>query len=281
MGRDESLESIKMQALSKKSESGVQNLAFYKFVTVTDPQALRDQLDILCERCGLLGTIIVAEEGINAMLAGEATGCQAFLKELEEDQKLGELADLSDLPVKISLSDKPPFGKLRVKVKPEIVTMRVGTVALERPTAEHLAPETFRDWLRAGEEMVVIDTRNDYEYSLGSFRGALNPETRAFHEFPDYLRAHRQDLDGRKVVMFCTGGIRCEKATRWMLQEGFEDIYQLDGGVLRYFEQIPDAHRDWDGELFVFDGRVAVKTTLEEAPTQLCPDCGQPHDDAN
>lgn len=263
-------------AAHRADPTAIHNLAFYKFAAVADPEALRARLLKLCQRCELLGTIIVAEEGINAMLAGTKAGCEAFIEAIERSEEWSDLADLSDLPIKVSYCEEPPFGKLIVKVKPEIVTMRAGQIDLALPTAAHLPAETFRDWLRSGEEMVVIDTRNDYEVKIGSFRGALDPQTQAFNQFPDYVRERRGELRDQKIVMFCTGGIRCEKATRWMHREGFDEVYQLDGGVLRYFERIPDAHLDWEGELFVFDERVTVDTALQPQPAPLCDRCGQP-----
>lgn len=246
------------------------NLAFYKFVDLSEPDAVRDRLEELCLSLELKGTVIVAHEGINGMLAGAQQACDAFA------QAVRELEGLGDLEFKRSRSAEMPFGRLDVKVKPEIVTMRAGPVDVCARTGRHLPPETFRDWLREGEPMVVIDTRNDYEYRLGTFRGAINPNTQAFHEFPDFVDGRSDELDQRKVVMFCTGGIRCEKATSWMLERQFDQIYQLDGGVLNYFERVDDAERDWDGELFVFDGRVAVDTRLEETATTLCGGCGAP-----
>jgi UPF0176 protein len=246
------------------------NLAFYKFVDLPDPDALRDELDELCRSLELKGTVIVAHEGVNGMLAGSGEACEAFAREVRE------LDGLGDLEFKHSRSIEVPFGRLDVKVKAEIVTMRVGQVDVCARTGRHLPPETFRDWLRSGEPMVVIDTRNDYEYRLGTFRGAINPKTQAFHEFPDFVDERADEVGARKVVMFCTGGIRCEKATSWMLERDFDQLYQLDGGVLNYFERIDDAERDWDGELFVFDGRVAVDTRLEETDTTLCDSCGAP-----
>lgn len=246
------------------------NLAFYKFVPLDDPQTLRDRLEELCDGLELRGTILLADEGINGMLAGAPQACARF------EEAVGEFDELGELWFKRSESREVPFGKLVVKVKPEIVTMRVDGVDACSTTGEHLPPETFRDWLRGGQDMVVIDTRNDYEYRLGTFKGAINPDTGAFHEFPDFVGAHKDELRERKVVMFCTGGIRCEKATSWMLDEGFGEVYQLEGGVLNYFERIADADQDWDGELFVFDGRVAVDTELAETDAALCAECGAP-----
>lgn len=259
--------------MNTETNLAVRNIGFYKFVAITDPEKLRDRLAGLCQQYDLKGTIIVAEEGINAMLAGAPSQCDAFVAALAN---LCDLADLSDLEIKSSMSQHSPFKKMKVKIKPEIVTMRAGSLDPATPNAAHLAPETFRDWLRGDEEMVVIDTRNDYECELGSFRGAINPDTHSFHEFPDYLDAHRDTLNPKKIVMFCTGGIRCEKATRWMLQNDFDEVYQLDGGVLNYFARVDDAQRDWQGDLFVFDERVAVDTNLNETGASLCRECGAP-----
>jgi len=247
----------------------ITNLAFYRFVAIDDPDGLADQLRQRCAQHALLGSIIVAHEGVNAMLAGVDADAEAFVEWLQGDPRF------ADTPIKRSAGDRIPFNKLVVKVKPEIVTMRVEGVDATK-TARHLEPALFREWLRSGEPMVLIDTRNDYEVALGSFRGAVDPHTDSFNEFPGWVDAHRAELEPEKVVMFCTGGIRCEKATSWMLGHGVEDVWQLDGGVLNYFAEVPDAEQDWDGELFVFDDRVAVDTSLRETFTTLCPKCGIP-----
>ena len=169
------------------------------------------------------------------------------------------------------------FDRLVLKKKPEIVTMRRGRTNAATSTATKVSPTTFRDWIRNEEDMLVIDTRNRFECELGTFRGAVDPQTAAFHEFPAYVETHREELRSKKVVMFCTGGIRCEKATSWMhdiLPDG--EIFQLDGGILKYFEDVGDAHLDWKGELFVFDQRVAVDTRLQPTSTRLCCGCGVP-----
>ena len=246
------------------------NLAFYRFVELDGLEALRDEIHKSALTHGLRGTVLLADEGINGMLAGSPDAAEQFAA------WLAQKPPFEDLEFKRSRSSQMPFGKLVVKIKPEIVTMRVDGVDAVSKTAPHLPPERFREWLRGDEDMVVIDTRNDYEYQLGTFRGAMNPDTEAFNEFPDYVRNRRDELADKKVVMFCTGGIRCEKATSWMLDEGFDEVYQLEGGILNYFEEVPDAERDWQGECFVFDGRVAVDTRLEATDTELCSECGSP-----
>jgi UPF0176 protein len=256
--------------MSDASEKPIVNMAFYRFVELDGLDALREEIQESALAHGLRGTVLLAEEGINGMLAGLPRAVDQFA------EWLSAKPPFEGIEFKRSRSKDVPFGKLVVKIKPEIVTMRVDGVDAVSRTAPHLPPEQFREWLRANEDMVVIDTRNDYEYQLGTFRGAVNPDTEAFNEFPDYVRRRRDELEDKKVVMFCTGGIRCEKATSWMLEEGFDKVYQLEGGILNYFEQVPDADRDWEGECFVFDGRVAVNTRLAETDAQLCPDCGSP-----
>lgn len=236
----------------------ITNLAFYQFVQIDDPDALAAALAAECRRLGLRGTVLVATEGINAMLAGARETADAFVRWLRDD------ARFASTPLKVSESAQIPFRRLKVKVKPEIVSMRTDGVRPYEKTAPHLPPEELRDLLRSEpEDLVLIDTRNDFEVQLGTFRGALNPHTTSFGEFPAWVEEHRDKLQGKKVVMFCTGGIRCEKATSWMLEQGLENVLQLEGGVLNYFAQVHDADRDWEGELFVFDERETVDTRLQ------------------
>jgi len=246
-----------------------ENLALYRFVEVDDVEETRDWLEEICIDSEIRGTLIVANEGLNGMLAGTPHACLEFERRLREDGRFEAIR------LKRSISEEQPFGRLDVKIKPEIVRMRAGRVNAAN-TAEHVAPETFRNWLRSDEDMLVIDTRNDFEFRMGTFRGAVNPETAAFHEFPQFVDEQYESLADKKVVMFCTGGIRCEKATSWMKSRGLSNVFQLEGGVLNYFEAIDDAARDWDGELFVFDRRVAVDTELQETDADLCPECGRP-----
>jgi UPF0176 protein len=253
----------------------ITNLAFYRFVAIDDPEQFAAKVRQNARENGLRGTVLLAPEGLNAMLAGPDEGSEAFVSWLEGDDRF------AGLEVKRSYSDRIPFGKLVVKVKPEIVTMRTEGVKATQRTAPHLPPEQLRDWLRRGERIRLIDTRNDYEYRLGTFKGAIDPKTTAFHEFPQWVDEHRDELESEKVVMFCTGGIRCEKATSWMLDQGFDNVWQLEGGVLNYFQRIADAHEDWEGELFVFDDRVAVDTSGRETDATLCTQCGAPICDCN
>lgn len=248
----------------------VTNLAFYKFALVDDPDDLVIEVEESCRARDLLGKIVVAHEGINGMVAGSDRSCDGFAT------WLAAMPRFTGIDFKRSTSADAPFAKLVVRHKPEIVTMRVDGVDAVSSTARHVPPEVFRDWLRGGEAMTLIDVRNDYEVGVGTFRGAIDPQTAYFNEFPAWVEARREELAGAKVVMFCTGGVRCEKATSWMLAHGFDDVWQLDGGVLNYFDRVPDAQQDWSGELFVFDERVAVDTSLKETDTELCSRCGDP-----
>lgn len=244
-------------------ENHIVNLSFYLFVNIEDPEAFADQIREATERIGILGNFLISGEGINAMMAGEEATANEFADWLTSDPRF------ADLWIKRSYSNRVPFKRMTVRLKPEIVTMKVDDVHPICQQGISLAPEGLRDWIRSGEDMILIDTRNDFEFGLGSFQGSINPKTGAFNQFPDYVREHLEEWKGRKIVMFCTGGIRCEKATSWMLDLGLDEIYQLKGGVLNYFETIEDAEKDWHGELFVFDERVALDTNLNETATEL------------
>ena len=245
--------------------SPIVNAAFYLFAPMAPIHPLEQALATLPGADRIKGSIILAYEGINAMIAGPQGAIEAYLEALIALRPV-----LKRAAVKRSLSDSLPFKKLTIKIKPEIVTLRAELdLDPSTRTAQHLSPQAFRDRLRGGQEMVLVDVRNDFEHQLGTFRGALNPRTRAFHQFPEVIRAHADSWRQRDVVMFCTGGIRCEKASSLMIKRGFERLYQLQGGVLNYFEAIPDAALDWDGELFVFDERVALDTDLRPSGLTL------------
>lgn len=233
----------------------VTNLAFYRFVEIDDCEALAAAMRAACEERDLLGTIIIAQEGLNGMVAGRPDDAEALVGWLRDD------ARFATMPVKCSTSEAIPFRRLRVKVKPEIATMRTPGAAPVVRTAAHVAPVTFREWLRRGDDLVLIDTRNDFEVEMGTFRGAINPRTTSFNEFPSWVRRHEDELRGRKVVMFCTGGIRCEKAAIHLREQGLADVLQLKGGILKWFEEVGGAH--YSGDCFVFDDREALTPSLE------------------
>ena len=240
------------------------NIAAYRFVSIEQPAALRPLLRGLCERLALRGTILLAPEGINLFLAGEAAKVEQFLAELCAD------ARFAGLEAKRSWSETQPFGRLRVKLKREIITLRRHDIDPARRPARRLAPAQLKAWLDAGRELLLLDTRNGFEVAAGTFEGARNLNLRSFTDFPSAVGTIDEAWKDRPVVAFCTGGIRCEKAAPLLESEGFREVYQLDGGILKYFEQCGGAH--YRGECFVFDERVALKPDLKPvAPQQTLP----------
>jgi UPF0176 protein len=222
----------------------------YQFTSLTDLQALRDRLGGICLAAGVKGTLILAEEGINGTIAGTDAGTGAVLAAIRA------LPGCGDVRVRLTEADGVPFGRMKVKVKRETVTMGVpGTDPLAR-TGQHVEA---RDWaaLIAQPDVVLIDTRNRYEVVEGTFAGALNPDTESFREFPAWWRQNRDRFAGRRVAMFCTGGIRCEKATSLALAEGAAEVFHLKGGILSYLDAAPPGDTMWQGRCFVFDEREA------------------------
>ncbi|WP_091706111.1 sulfurtransferase [Microbacterium sp. cf046] len=237
----------------------VLNISAYLFTRIADPHSLRPSLRQHAIAAGLKGTILLAEEGINLFLAGGSDDLRGFVDALREDPRFSELA------TKESWSSSQPFQRLLVKVKREIIRMDRPTIRPEAGRAPSVAPATLRRWLDrgrddAGREVVMLDTRNAFEVEYGSFAGALDWRIERFTQFPDAAIAHRSDLVGKTVVSYCTGGIRCEKAALYLRDEGI-DAFQLDGGILGYFEQVGSDH--WNGECFVFDEREALSPGLE------------------
>jgi UPF0176 protein len=241
------------------------NVAGYKFVTLDELPALRERLRARTAALELRGTILLAPEGINLFLAGETQKLESFLGELAGD------ARFADLPVKRSYSATQPFTRMLVRLKREIITMKEPDVRPAKRPAPRLAPKELKRWLDEGREVVLLDTRNEFEAELGTFKGALRLGLQSFSEFGAAVRPHAEVLREKTVVTFCTGGIRCEKAAPYLLERGFKDVYQLDGGILKYFEECGDAH--YEGECFVFDKRVALDAQLREAPTAQCYAC--------
>ncbi|MFG6277720.1 sulfurtransferase [Microbacterium sp. 5K110] len=240
------------------SAASVLNVSAYLFTRIDDPAVLRPVLKERAAAAGLRGTILLAEEGINFFLAGEASGVRGFVDELRADARFAELT------TKESWSDTVPFGKLLVKVKHEIIRMDRPEVRPQDRRAPAVSPATLRRWLDRGvddegREVVLVDTRNAFEVDYGTFAGAKDWRIERFTQFPDAATAHRDELAGKTVVSFCTGGIRCEKAALYLRDEGL-DAYQLDGGILGWFAAEGDAH--WDGDCFVFDEREALDATL-------------------
>jgi UPF0176 protein len=243
--------------------------ALYKFVTLEDYRELREPLLDECAAAGTRGTLLLAREGINGTIAGSQEGIDRVLDYLRRDPRL------EDLEHKESYDDHMPFYRMKVKLKREIVTMGVPGVDPNDHVGTYVKP---KDWnaLIADPEILLIDTRNDYEVAIGTFRGAIDPHTRTFREFPKYVREHFDPTRHRKVAMFCTGGIRCEKASSFMLGEGFDEVYHLQGGILKYLEEVPPEESSWEGECFVFDNRVSVDHHLDKGHYDQCHGCRRP-----
>ncbi|MER9453140.1 rhodanese-related sulfurtransferase [Mesorhizobium sp. M0478] len=246
--------------------------ALYKFARLGDFDALRVLRTPLaafsCGR-GIKGTLLLAQEGINGTVAGSETDIADLIAYLEA------IEGLADLEVKYSTAAEMPFHRMKVRLKREIVTMGVEDLDPATGAGTYVAPA---DWnaLISDPGTIVIDTRNAYEVSIGTFEGAVDPRTSSFREFPAWVEKHRDQLDGRKVAMFCTGGIRCEKATAYVKSLGFEDVFHLKGGILRYLEEVPAEDSLWQGECFVFDERVSVSHGLTEGEAELCRACRHP-----
>jgi predicted sulfurtransferase len=246
------------------------NISTYKFTPFESGElpAFQERLRDVCTTQALKGTILLSTEGINLFVAGLPDNIHALLAELRT------LPGLADLAPKESWSDEQPFNRMLVKIKKEIIAFGVEGIDPSRKPAPKLAPRTLKQWLDEGREVTLLDTRNDYEVRLGTFKGAVDPHIDHFREFPDAVRKLPNDLKARPIVMFCTGGIRCEKAGPFMVREGFENVFQLDGGILKYFEECGGAH--YDGECFVFDRRVGVNPELKETGSVLCWNCQMP-----
>ena len=241
------------------------NVSAYKFVSITDISELRPLLRQRAVDLALKGTILLAPEGINLFIAGEETGVRRFLEQLAED------ARFAVLEAKLSWSAEQPFNRMLVKAKREIITLRRPDVDPSRAPAPRITPATLKQWLDEGRELLLLDTRNGFEVALGSFDGAIGLGIKTFSELPATTASIDPGWKNRPVVTFCTGGIRCEKAAPLLLQEGFGEVYQLDGGILKYFEQCGGAH--FHGECFVFDKRVALGPDLQPTGTAQCYAC--------
>lgn len=240
--------------------------AFYKFVQFPDFRAWREPLLLICRAAGVRGTILLAEEGINATIAGERAGIDCVLDFLGSDPRFG------DIMVKESLHSAIPFQRLKVRLKREIVALKVGGVDPLTQAGHYVEPEYWND-LITQDDVMLIDARNKYEVALGSFSGALDPQTDSFHELPRYLDETLKPGQHKRVAMFCTGGIRCEKATAYLLQQGFEQVFHLRGGILHYLENVAPTDSLWQGECFVFDERVSLGHDLAKGQITICDDC--------
>lgn len=243
--------------------------ALYRFARLDVFEELRAPLAAFCCARGIKGTLLLAHEGINGTVAGGETAIAELILYLEA------IEGLAGLEVKYSAAADMPFHRMKVRLKREIVTMGVDDIDPSKSAGTYVTPA---DWnaLISQPDTVIIDTRNAYEVSIGTFRGAIDPATASFREFPAWVEAHRGALEGRKVAMFCTGGIRCEKATAYVKSLGFEDVFHLKGGILKYLEEVPAEQSLWQGECFVFDERVSVSHGLAEGEAELCRACRHP-----
>ena len=233
--------------------------ALYQFLPLPDFRALREPLRELCASLGIKGTLLLAPEGINGTVAGAPESVDALIAKLRDGELFGDRLD--NLELKFSSAQAEPFKRLKVRLKKEIVT--IGDRAVD-PTATAGTYVDAKDWnaLIASPDLTVIDTRNAFEVALGTFRGALDPKLKRFGEFPDFAARALDPSKHKKIAMFCTGGIRCEKASAYLLAQGFAEVFHLKGGILKYLEEIPESESRWRGECFVFDERVALSHGL-------------------
>jgi UPF0176 protein len=247
--------------------------AFYRFVPLPNYRDLQPILQQRCETLGLLGTILLAEEGINGTISGAGKNIRQLFEYLREDKQWQ--GRLPDIHYKESWAAGQIFHRMKVRLKKEIVSLGVDGVDPNRVVGEYVKPDEWNA-LISRDNVRVIDTRNDYEYELGTFKGAENPQTRSFREFPEWVANNLDPDNDQHVAMFCTGGIRCEKSTAYLLEQGFKNVYHLDGGILNYLESVDRGNSLWQGDCFVFDSRVAVDHDLAEGDFELCPACRMP-----
>lgn len=246
----------------------------YKFVDLPHFESLRQPLLDLMEAQQIRGTLLLAKEGINGTISGPQEGIDAVRTWLDKQE------GLANIDCKFSYHDVQPFHRSKVKLKKEIVTMGVEGIDPRKVVGTYVQP---KDWnaLISDPEVILIDTRNDYEYEIGTFKNAINPNTDTFREFPQYVKDNLDPAKHKKVAMFCTGGIRCEKSTAYMKELGFEEVYHLQGGILKYLEEVPEAETMWQGECFVFDDRVAVNHSLQKGHYDQCHACRFPVTEAD
>ena len=244
------------------------NIAAYRFISLEAEQLLSIQTSLRSKtlQLGLKGSILLSTEGINLFVAGEHPIIQSFKSYLDN------ISAFSNLTYKESASKKQPFDKMVIKIKKEIIPLGLEYIQPEKGTAPYISPETFKEWNVKGQDMLILDTRNDYEIEYGTFKAAINLNLKHFRDFPKAIQQLPESAKSIPIVTFCTGGIRCEKAAAFMLEQGFKEVYQLDGGILNYFEKCGEAF--YDGSCFVFDKRVAVDSSLIEINAINCRYCG-------
>ena len=246
--------------------------ALYQFVSLNDPARWQNRLKEICQRCQLMGTLLVAPEGLNGSVAGQLSDIGTFTGWLKNK------TPFTGLEIKYALHDEPPFHRMKVRLKKEIVTMGQPKIKPNEQAGIYVAPDEWNE-LILDPDVLVVDTRNNYETAIGKFRGATDPQTTTFREFPAWAKALSERPEAerpRKIAMYCTGGIRCEKSTAFMKSIGFDEVYHLKGGILKYLEDTPEDDSLWEGECFVFDSRVSVDHHLQQGSYQLCHACKMP-----
>ncbi|VAV98041.1 Rhodanese domain protein UPF0176 [hydrothermal vent metagenome] len=248
--------------------------ALYKFVALPDFADHRAPLLRVCIQNQVFGTLLLADEGINGTIAGPRNGIDAVLAHIRA------MPGFAKLDHKESTAPANPFLRMKVRLKKEIVTLGVAGISPTKRVGQYIKPQDWNE-LISRKDVVLVDTRNDYEVEIGTFKGAIDPKTTSFREFPAWLRAQSGLHNKPKLAMFCTGGIRCEKSTSFALEEGFEEVYHLDGGILKYLETVPEAESLWQGECFVFDQRVSVDHQMRPGSYDLCHACRFPITDAD
>ena len=244
------------------------NIAGYRFVDLDDRDELRQPFRFICEKLNLKGTILLSSNGINFFLAGDKKSIDSYIEFLESDKRF------VDIPLKISYTDYQPFRRMLVRLKKEIISLGLDDVRPAEFTAPNIKPQELKNMLDKNEDLVILDTRNDYETRVGLFENAVDLNLSTFRDFPEAILDLPEEYKTKQIVMYCTGGIRCEKASVVMMNAGFENVKQLEGGVLGYFEETDGSH--WNGDCFVFDQRVALDTELNETEYSMCFACREP-----
>ena len=246
----------------------ISNITGYKFIPITDRKSLQGKIQKHSNKLGLKGTVLISEKGLNFSIAGEHKAIQDFVKFLRSDKRF------SEIDIKTTYNDYQPFRKMLVRIKKEIISMGIDEIDPFTFTGEKITPKELQDKLNNNEDIVLLDTRNEYEVRLGTFEDAVDLNLDSFRDFPNKIMSFDQKMKNKEIVMFCTGGVRCEKASALMLKNGFKNVKQIDGGVIKYFEDTGGSY--WNGDCFVFDDRVALDKNLNETDYILCFRCREP-----
>lgn len=246
----------------------ISNITGYRFIPITDRKLLQGKIQKHSNKLGLKGTVLISEEGLNFSIAGEHEAIQDFIKFLRSDKRF------SEIDIKTTYNDYQPFRKMLVRIKKEIISMGIDEIDPFTFTGEKITPKELQDKLNNNEDIVLLDTRNEYEVRLGTFEDAVDLNLDSFRDFPNKIMSLDQKMKNKEIVMFCTGGVRCEKASALMLKNGFKNVKQIDGGVIKYFEDTGGSY--WNGDCFVFDDRVALDKNLNETDYILCFRCREP-----